>query len=221
MDENQIKPKLLVVGDSFMTNDIRYPGHHWSEMITEYEVINLAQGGASNFIINYNLMQGLKHQPDAVVIGFTDPFRIEVSSKISLVKDTTVFSRVSSKWITNLYHGYLNDDCQAYIKTYRHLQDDDLNGNKAALEVLGILSFLKQQNIKTVFSYGLFEGFLTQGFIHLRILAELEKFKESKLDHNLVDYITDINDTDIAFHVNDQKQQRKFAKEVVKRLSTL
>lgn len=219
MDENQVKPKLLVVGDSFMTRDERYPGHHWSEMITEYTVINLAQIGASNFIINYNLMQGLKHQPDAVVIGFTDPFRLEVSSKISLVKDTTVFSRVPSPWITNLYHDYINDDCRKYINMTRHLQDDDLNGNKTALEVLGILSFLKQQQIKTVFSYGLFEGYLTQGFIQLRILAELDKFKASKIEHNLVDYITDINSTDIAFHVNDQKQQRKFAKEVVKRLS--
>ena len=31
--------KKLLVGDSFMTRDIDYPGQHWSEMLPEYDVI--------------------------------------------------------------------------------------------------------------------------------------------------------------------------------------
>ena len=219
MDEDQMtKPKLLVVGDSFMSRDSRYPGEHWSEMITEYKVINLAQIGASNFIINFNLMQGLEQQPDAVVIGFTDPFRVEVSSQDDLVNNTKVFDRLPSRWITNSWQAHITDNCQQYIKNIRYLQNDDLNGNKGALEILGMLTFLKQKQIKTLFSYGLFEGYLTQGFIPKTTLTELEKFNPIKINQNLSDYYTE---TDVAFHVHDQKLQKKFAEEVLQQLATL
>jgi hypothetical protein len=82
MDENKIKPTLLVVGDSFMTTDSRHRGQHWSEMVNDYQVINHAQSGCTNFMISVQVMQALKtHNIDAVVLGFTEENRLEFPYK--------------------------------------------------------------------------------------------------------------------------------------------
>jgi hypothetical protein len=84
VDEDQMKPTMLVIGDSFMSQDERHPGEHWSEMLPEYRVVNLAKGGASLAWIVEQLMDGLAYNPAVVVVGLTDEARItfEYGSKI-------------------------------------------------------------------------------------------------------------------------------------------
>jgi hypothetical protein len=79
---NKTKPTLLVVGDSFMTTDENYQGQHWSEMVTDYNVINFAQSGCTNFMIALQVMQALETlHIDAVVLGFTEENRLEFPYK--------------------------------------------------------------------------------------------------------------------------------------------
>lgn len=68
--------KIYVFGDSFMERDPRYPGEHWSEMISEYKVVMRSQSGSSNGMIAYELFRSLSEKPDAVVVGFTAQFRL-------------------------------------------------------------------------------------------------------------------------------------------------
>ena len=71
--------KLVICGDSWLTADLRAPGQHFSEIISNrYEVINLARGGISNVGICFQIKTALELQPDAIVYNITDSSRLEV-----------------------------------------------------------------------------------------------------------------------------------------------
>lgn len=73
--------KVLICGDSFGVIDPRFPNLHWSEKLAstsaEIEIFNFSVGGASNALITMQLMQGLKFDPDFVIISFTNEHRYE------------------------------------------------------------------------------------------------------------------------------------------------
>jgi len=71
-----MKPTMLVIGDSFMTKDPDYPDEHWSEMLPEYNVVNLARAGASLSWIADQLVQGLQYNPAVAVVGLTETSRL-------------------------------------------------------------------------------------------------------------------------------------------------
>ena len=66
--------RILVCGDSFAITDPNFPGLHWTDKIldhsADFEVCNLAAGGASNAMIALQLMQGLQLRPDFVIFSF-------------------------------------------------------------------------------------------------------------------------------------------------------
>jgi len=70
--------KIVVCGDSYMTQDTRCPGGHFSEMLAPHEVVNLARGGISNTGICFQLEQAAKLAPHVVIVGTTDSSRMEV-----------------------------------------------------------------------------------------------------------------------------------------------
>lgn len=69
--------KVVICGDSFMSVDARAPGKHFSELLN-YDVVNLAFPGVGNIDICYQIKEAIKLQADFVVIGTTDPGRIEL-----------------------------------------------------------------------------------------------------------------------------------------------
>lgn len=84
------KPRLLISGDSYMAwhGRDRYgnPDYfhkmnciHWAyKLLPYFEIVNVAQAGASNAIILRNLSLAIKEQkPDYIVLGFTDHGRLE------------------------------------------------------------------------------------------------------------------------------------------------
>jgi len=73
--------KLLVVGDSFMKPDNRYPGQHFTELFKGWQIICLAQDSSSNGMIAVQLFEGIEQQPDAVILGFTMFDRIEFDAE--------------------------------------------------------------------------------------------------------------------------------------------
>lgn len=72
--------KVVVCGDSFMSIDPGAPGQHFSELLP-YDVTNLAYPGVGNIDICFQLKEAINLRPDYVIIGTTDPARIELPYK--------------------------------------------------------------------------------------------------------------------------------------------
>ena len=69
--------KIVIVGDSFMKPDTAYPGQHFSEMLQSLDTVILSQDGSSMGMIVHQIVRGLGHNPDAMIIGFTAQDRME------------------------------------------------------------------------------------------------------------------------------------------------
>jgi hypothetical protein len=212
-----IKPRLLIVGDSFFYPDVAFPGQHWSEMLPDYNVDNRAYPGNSINIIQHSLLEGLKTNPAAVVIGFTNPGRIEFKNTID---------NVPGQWITSLHRHLLNSDQKLMVQLYMSLTDSNLTNFGAFWQILGILHFLKNLNIPFVYSLGTFQlqvqftPALTDN--NTVANAEIAQFDKHKIDLNLSSYPDELQHrTSPIFHVPDPVWQSGFANEVMTKLKTL
>jgi hypothetical protein len=212
-----IKPKLLIVGDSFFYPDAAFPGQHWSEMLPDYDVDNRAYPGNSINIIQLSLLEGLKTNPAAVVIGFTNPGRIEFKNNIA---------NVTGQWITNLHQHLLNNDQKLMAQMHMALADYNLINFGAFWQILGILHFLKNLNIPFVYSLGTFQLQVqfTPALIDNDTVtnAEIAQFDKHKLGLNLSTYPQELQQVQSPiFHVPDPQWQSGFANEVMTKLKTL
>lgn len=71
--------RLVVCGDSFMSQDPKFPGEHFSEILNfAYQVTNFARPGVGNVDICFQIKEALELNPDFVLIGYTDSARMEV-----------------------------------------------------------------------------------------------------------------------------------------------
>lgn len=81
--------RVLVAGDSYMAQDTLHRSPladiHWSlHLGADLEVHNVARPGASNTMINLQVLQGLEQiQPDFIVIGFAFHWRLEFGVSIT------------------------------------------------------------------------------------------------------------------------------------------
>jgi hypothetical protein len=198
-----MKKKLLVVGDSFMCQDSRHPGQHWSEMLPAFDVVNLGRSGWSNCLIALSLMEYVSvNKPDAVVLGFTDPLRIEFAAQGRHGPD--------SNWITSNHTKTLTADeklCRDYFSVTRDLQ---LEANKSAMIISNLFGMLKDLTIPFAFNYMIFEYFLPQ--INELQQQRLSQFQTQQIEYNLAIENPDTwVKSDPMFHVHDMNKQKKFA----------
>lgn len=201
-----MKKKLLVVGDSFMCQDPRYPGQHWSELLPDFDVINLGRSGWSNCLIALTLMEYVSaNVPDAVVLGFTDPLRLEFAAQGRHGPENA--------WITSNHRDVLTADeklCRDYFTVTRDLQ---LEANKSAMLIGNLLGMLKDMQIPFAFNYMLFESFLSQ-------ITELQQQRLSQFQNQQIPYNLAMDEPDAwaksdpMFHVLDINKQKKFAMQV-------
>jgi hypothetical protein len=143
MDEMK---RLLIVGDSFMQRDPDFPGQHWSEMLPEYTVINHAQSGMSNAVIAYNLWQGLEHKPDAVILGWTMPDRLEFTCDWP----TPYSHEPPYQWVSN-GHVQNDPDRSMAVRYYQATTCSDMMEIKSYLMIRCCLVELQRQNIAFAF----------------------------------------------------------------------
>lgn len=195
-----MKKKLLVVGDSFMHPDKNFPGQHWSEMLPEYEILMYSVSGSSNGIITQQFYQGLEHNPDAVVLGFTEPNRIEFKHRHS--------------YITGSSPQKLSSDQLLLADMYKIHLDQEMLMIKDCSIVNGILSVLEQEKIPYAWTLNLLFGNLEQ----LPFPSDpwvnkiLGKFFYRMTPTNLATYQG--WKADPGFHVDDPEWQKRFAEEV-------
>ena len=199
MDEDKMKPKLLVVGDSFMKSDPAFPGQHWSEMLPEYEILMYSVSGCSNGIIANQFFQGLKNQPDAVVLGFTEPNRIEFDYQ--------------GGYITNS-HGSATFDQALTVDLYKIHTSYRMQMIKACSMAKGLLLSLERRKIPYAWTLNLL----------FNDLATLPYPSDPSVQEILGDCMHRMIPTNLAtyqgfkmtpgFHTDDPEWQSCFAQEV-------
>lgn len=198
-----MKKKLLVVGDSFMCLDSRYPGQHWSELLPAFDVVNHGRSGWSNCLIALSLMEYVSvNKPDAVVLGFTDPLRLEFAAQGRHGPDR--------QWVTSSHDGVLNQDeklCRDYFTVTRDLQ---LEANKSAMLIGNLFGMLQALKIPFAFNYMMFESFLPR-------ITDLQQQRLGQFHTHQISYNLAMDDPDAwkhsdpMFHVHDINKQKKFA----------
>lgn len=197
--------KLLVVGDSFMHPDRNFPGEHWSEMLPEYDVIMRSISSSSNGIIAYQFYQGLQINPDAVVMGFTMPDRIEF--RIAPEKDLT--NRI---WYSN-GNTQLNSEQRLAVDMFRATTCDQMNLFKSCVIARCMLIECVQRKIPFAYTLnGLFNNLATLPYpSDPTVISMLGEFS-SRMCVNLATYPA--FKTSPGFHTDDPVWQNRMATEV-------
>ena len=207
-----MKKKLLVVGDSFMHPDVDYPGQHWSEMLPDYEILMHSVSGSSNGIIAWKFFKGLKLLPDAAVIGFTMPDRIEF--KLDAKKD--YYNR---SWATNA-HRDLTVDQRLAVDYYRATADEQMMMFKACVQARCILLECQRRRLPFAYSLnGLFNN-LTQ--LPYPSSPEVRDLLGEFSPHECTNLATyPYFKMSPEFHTDDPEWQKRMANEVTHILATV
>jgi len=201
--------KLLVVGDSFMTPDSAFPGQHWSEMLPEYNILMHSQSGATNGIIAWQFFKGLKEHPDAVVLGFTMPDRIEF-------KNNNI--RHKLKWYSSKHDGNMTADEKLAVDYYQATACLEMMLFKGFLTVRSLLLTCEKQKIQYAFTLnGLWDSNdkdindpLWKNVYENECML-LGEFVKNRIPTNFTS--SGIFKASPGFHVDDPVWQQRFAQE--------
>jgi len=210
MDENKIKSTLLVVGDSFMTTDERRQGQHWSEMITDYHVINLAQSGCTNFMISVQVMQALEtHNIDAVVLGFTEKNRLEFPYKPGQLTPT------NRQWYASGSTALMNNDESMADLYHKVSACPEMVGIKSYTAIRSTLLTLHVKMIPYAWTPGLLDNDKSNYCCDNDPWWKLwlSEFESHKVPLNLATYPE--FKMIPGYHTDDPEWQSRFAKQAV------
>ena len=198
--------KLLVVGDSFMRPDLNFPGQHWSEMLPEYEIIMFSQSGSTNGMIAWQFFEGLKLDPDAVILGFTMPDRIEFRLD---EKQQKISKRI---WSSN-GHQNLTPDQRLAVDYYVALSDDQMNRFRSCVMVRSLLLTCEYQGIPYAYTLnGLFNNLTRLPYpSDPDVNNILKEFFHRMCATNLATY--SLWKSSPGFHTDDPVWQQRFAQE--------
>ena len=211
--ESQTK-KILICGDSFAQDDPRHTGLHFSQKISksfpiiDWKICNMGVEGASNRLIAQQLLQGMKYEPDFVILLFSAATRreFELDKKLypaprSLNPEDIV------NWNKTRYDfgGHM-----IHRNTDRKLMspDDDIKNLESLLISAYCLEFLSQRKIGFCWSEGGLPEFDYAGNFMSDPFGD---YQNKRIPLNLWPH--GINDTkrDPTFHVADNDLQESFA----------
>jgi hypothetical protein len=195
--------KLLVVGDSFMHPDPEFPGEHWSEMLPEYKIIMRSISGSSNGMIAHEFFQGLKLDPDAVVMGFTMPDRIEF-----LIPPDQDHS--GTKWYSS-GNSALNPDQRLAVDLFRATTDDVMNTFKSMLMARSMFFECERRRLPYAFNWNGLYGANKTGKPDAAIIADIVNDFSSRRCTNLNGHIFKMRP---GFHNDDPVWQNQMATQV-------
>lgn len=202
------KQFLKVIGDSFMSvnHNQKVQATHWSEMLPpDYVVENLGRGGSSLSMINVLLYQIIQTNPDAIVIGFTDPNRLVYPAKGRMLY---------SEWITSNHRHLMNHHEKLADDAIKSTVCQNMQSIQGAVQIVGMLDLLVRKKIKFAFTYGLFEYYLSR--LPNYMLQELELYKNYCVPYNLAMHPESRSgENDPTFHVADPAAQELFAQQAI------
>jgi hypothetical protein len=237
--------KILVCGDSFSTNsDPRYPDLHFTDQLLkiapDLEIINLSIHGASNALIQMQVYQALRFNPDAVIISFTDLWRTEISvdyypeildSIPEFIRETPAGDGKSTepmsvqhwnrrRWFTNCW---LHDSKKSdnFSKTVMRMCDYDSIIIKNLFVLRACLDTLRLQETPFCYSFGgmrdhvQYQVLLQKNYINSDLFAA---YQQQQIPISLWDH-QDHRDNCPAFHVSDASIHQQFASECLRILN--
>ena len=206
--------KILICGDSFCTTDPKFPNFHWSEKLVtttpDIELWNFSFGGASNALILLQLMQGIKLNPDFVILSFSSEHRYETDRKLDAVPYDITPEAISA---------YLKERYQStYDPNLTVTLSHNLEKIKTYFYIMSCLQTLKEKQINFCFSLGGFEyqqdytALLRSNFIENNI----SNYAKHELSLNLWYYG---QKSSPCFHVDKEEIQMLFANECFSHLN--
>lgn len=194
--------RILICGDSFAITDPAFPGLHWSEKILDhspdFEVCNLAYGGCSNALIVMQVLQGLKLNPDFVILSFTSDGRYEVDRDITAcpreLNSVELADFQKRRYTTNCFEQSLSTAQLEVLNQWRVMSSDNLEKLKNYFYIAFCLQTLHNQGIKFAYSLG--------GFEYQQDYTQL--IRSNYLENMLVDYQSLELATNLWYHNNRQ-----------------
>ena len=219
--------RILICGDSFAITDPEFPGLHWSEKIldhsADFEVCNLAYGGCSNALIAMQLLQGLKLNPDFVILSFTSDGRYEVDADISArpkeLSAVELADFQKRRYLTNCFEQSMPAAQLDALNRWRVTASENLEKLKNYFYIAFCLQTLHSQDLDFAYSLG--------GFEYQQDYTQL--IRGNYLDNVLADYQTKELATNLwyhqngktkpFFHVDDSHIHTLFANECIARIN--
>lgn len=130
------KRKLAICGASWFSSDLNYPGKSFGEILAtrhDMELISLARGGCSNFTISLQVNQAIAMGADLVILGTTEPDRIEIPIVNSMVQ--TLWDKFKNNFN---WGNWFNYQLNAYDRTrglanIQYAPHTDLSSNHSFL----------------------------------------------------------------------------------------
>ena len=237
--------KVLVCADSFGVNTTQtHPGTHFTDQIMElrpdWEIINLSMHGASNSLIQIQLNQGLNLKPDAVIMSFTDPGRMELplaeypeltaqhpdfirkakpGGALSLTNQKSVNNWNRRRWLTNCWFTNRTEADQYHDSSMR-MYDSEAQAIKNVHTARGCMDLLHVKSIPFCYSLGglggrrmvrSYKALFKENFMNVDVFAD---YQNLQISTNLWDH----QDTRVgapAHHVSDVQVAKRFASECV------
>ena len=211
--------KVLVCGDSYCVTDPAYPELHWTEKMlaqsVDIEICNLAHGGCSNTMIVLQLLQGMKLNPEFVILSFTSHGRYELDKDPTVLPNDVSVEGIASyqkeRYTTN---NYVIDKKQLEMINQWQLlaASENLEKLKNYFYISFCLMYLKTNNIPFCYSLGGFE--FRQDYTALINSNYVENLL---IEHQPNELSTNLwyhgNKSTPFFHVDSEQVQTLFANE--------
>ena len=202
--------KILICGDSFAEDDVKYPGLHFSNKIAnsfpviDWKIYNLASSGSSNRAIAQQMLQGMMYDPDFVILLFTGSNRIETERNASEPARSLNPEDIVN-W--NRLRYTLNTKSMLYVRSENGdgIVDQEVVDMQNIITAGFCLEYLKNRNIGYCWIPG---GLATFDHSKTYTVDPLLEHENKKIPLNLWKH--SIGD-DPSFHVADEKIQESFA----------
>ena len=207
--ESQTK-KVLICGDSFAEDDVKYPGLHFSNKIAnsfpviDWKLYNLASSGSSNRAIAQQMLQGMMYDPDFVILLFTGSNRIETERNASEPARSLNPEDIVN-W--NRLRYTLNTKSMLHVRSENgdSIVDQEVVDMQNIITAGFCLEYLKNRNIDYCWMPG---GLATFDHSKTYTVDPLLEHENKKIPLNLWKHSIG---NDPSFHVADEKIQESFA----------
>lgn len=205
--------KILICGDSYCVTDPKFPDFHWSEKLLnlsdQVEICNLAYGGCSNALISLQLLQGLKFNPDFVILSFTNEHRYESDDNVDAIPYDLTAEAISA---------YIKERYKVNPRSNLMELSENFEKIKSYFYIMFCLQTLKNKEINFCFSLGGFEyqqdytTLLRSNFLE----NSISNYSEHELSMNLWYHGKKISP---VFHVDKKEVHTLFANECFSHLN--
>ena len=207
--------RVLIVGDSFMKPDVDYPGQHFSEMLGSVETIVLSTDGSSMGMILDQIIRGLDHKPDGVIIGFTAADRVEYLRHDGY-GGPWLPGHLPGKWVPSGAIGAMTAEQKEFDLFWRTQNDCYMSDIKGHAMASGIMTMLDHLSIPFAWTTNLlFSNSLDPHYWILESM--LVPFAHRCTATKFTQYGKFVDAP--GFHVDDPEWQQKFAKECLEILA--